>query len=634
MSSAGGVSIFEVLREQVSLEEVAGRYTRLKRSGRSLKGRCPYPDDDDDDPSFHVYPDGRFCCYGCRRHGDVTDLWAGVRGIEPGTEAALDLAREYGVERPDPDPKARRRARERREREGEYAKWAEACYRALSKHRRVAEWWERRGFDRELRERFLLGTNRDGTEAVIPYWHRGRIQGLIRRKLEGAPKYRYPGAEDFPAGHRPLFIPGSTGNGAFLVEGIVDALAVVAIGESAVAVGGTKISERQRWELERFPGSLYLLPDADEEGAKAAREWTRELYPGARLCPAEYGGNRKDVADLFAAEGGRTAEVLNDLKGRAVDALDLALSEAPEGSARERYGYAREHVLPLLLRLEDAGEREAALEDAAQALSYTIRVMQSDGRLEYEATEKMPDGSMRNVVHQTEGPTMIVQTTTQNHLHPENETRVFPIYIDESEEQTGRIVGSILREASGVSVDPEERERVLQGWRDDIRLLSPGAVVIPYAERIEIPVSPIRIRRDARRLIDVVRVISWMHQHQREEDTEGRILATEDDFNEALELVSDSLRRAWQTLTPAEETVLEVIEKLPEQLRKQGFRRRDLKIPGVSDRRIKEVLKSLTDTGYLDCDGRQGPQGYTYTVARAAEEVSLGISLRPSPGSQ
>src|ERR671911_2983151 len=83
---------------------------------------------------------------------------------------------------------------------------------------------------------------------------------------------------------------------------------------------------------------------------------------------------------------------------------------------------------------------------------YTIRVMQSDGRLEYEATEKMPDGSMRNVIHQTEGPTVVVQTTTRNHLHPENETRVFPIYIDESERQTGRIVSSILKDASGAGV--------------------------------------------------------------------------------------------------------------------------------------------------------------------------------------
>jgi hypothetical protein len=94
------------------------------------------------------------------------------------------------------------------------------------------------------------------------------------------------------------------------------------------------------------------------------------------------------------------------------------------------------------------------------------------------------------------------------------------------------------------------------------------------------------------------------------------------------------LTRAWRTLAPAEETVLAVIDKLPDNLKARGFRRRDLKVKGVSDRRVKEVLKSLTDTGYLDCDGRAGPQGYSYTVVREAEEVSLGISLRPSPGSE
>jgi hypothetical protein len=49
---------------------------------------------------------------------------------------------------------------------------------------------------------------------------------------------------------------------------------------------------------------------------------------------------------------------------------------------------------------------------------------------------------------------------------------------------------------------------------------------------------------------------------------------------------------------------------------------------------VKEVLKSLTDTGYLDSDGSRGPQGYTYTLVRDAEEISLGISLRLSPESE
>ena len=78
--------------------------------------------------------------------------------------------------------------------------------------------------------------------------------------------------------------------GAFLAEGIVDALALAAIGEGAIAVGGTGMSREQLRELDAIPGPLYILPDADEEGKQAAREWARKLYPKALVCPAEYEG--------------------------------------------------------------------------------------------------------------------------------------------------------------------------------------------------------------------------------------------------------------------------------------------------------------------------------------------------------
>ena len=33
---------------------------------------------------------------------------------------------------------------------------------------------------------------------------------------------------------------------------------------------------------------LFILPDADEEGQKAARGWVQKLYPKALLCPPNY----------------------------------------------------------------------------------------------------------------------------------------------------------------------------------------------------------------------------------------------------------------------------------------------------------------------------------------------------------
>jgi DNA primase len=124
--------------------------------------------------------------------------------------------------------------------------------------------------------------------AVIPFWNRGRVEGFVRRYLEGEPKYKLQKAEKFVRGYRPLFIPGTAHGEVFLVEGYVDALALAALGYSAVAVGGTHASDRQLEELRRLPELIYILPDSDEPGNKAAREWVEKLCPKALLCPTNY----------------------------------------------------------------------------------------------------------------------------------------------------------------------------------------------------------------------------------------------------------------------------------------------------------------------------------------------------------
>ena len=95
------MSVFEVLRAQVDLLELAGRYTDLRSSGKTHAGRCPYPDHEDKNPSFYVYPEGRYFCYGCGRHADVVDLWSFIKGLKPGLDAALDLDREHRIDLPE-----------------------------------------------------------------------------------------------------------------------------------------------------------------------------------------------------------------------------------------------------------------------------------------------------------------------------------------------------------------------------------------------------------------------------------------------------------------------------------------------------------------------------------------------------
>jgi DNA primase len=282
------MNIFEMLREQIDLGELAGHHTELKPRGQALVGCCPHPGHENKRPSFHIYDDRRFYCYGCMWHGDVTDLHAGVQGLKPGMEAALDLAREYGVDLPTVSAEAKEKAERRRNLEADYLARAQEHHAALSQHPRVAEWWEGRGFDEGLREKFLLGVAGAGAEATIPFWNLGRVHGIVRRKLEGEPKYVLPKKEDLPAGYRPLFVPSRVREGMFLVEGYVDALALSALGYGVAVIGGTHPNQEQLEELKRLPGQIYVLPDADEEGRKAARHLVEELYPKAMLCPPEY----------------------------------------------------------------------------------------------------------------------------------------------------------------------------------------------------------------------------------------------------------------------------------------------------------------------------------------------------------
>ncbi len=107
---------------------------------------------------------------------------------------------------------------------------------------------------------------------------------------------------------------------------------------------------------------------------------------------AEYGKGRKDIADLFAAEREKAKRMPEELKARAVDALDLSFSEAPKGSTRERYCYARDEVLPLLLKITDVGERNAAVDDAAKVLGLKAvdlrRVLKQEIAVEGEPTNE------------------------------------------------------------------------------------------------------------------------------------------------------------------------------------------------------------------------------------------------------
>lgn len=99
------------IKAQLSIVDFLDRYTiaDFRRSGHRLVTRCMLPGhDDDDSPSFTVYPaDGGWYCFGCHRGGDVftlaqiylaiddfpalVDLLAGLAGVVRQQRSALTI---------------------------------------------------------------------------------------------------------------------------------------------------------------------------------------------------------------------------------------------------------------------------------------------------------------------------------------------------------------------------------------------------------------------------------------------------------------------------------------------------------------------------------------------------------------
>src|SRR6187402_2592277 len=84
------------LRQRVPMAEVVGRKVRLARSGRHLKGCCPFHGEKS--PSFYAYED-HFHCFGCGAHGDVISFVMQAEGLSF-LEAVDQLADSAGLRVP------------------------------------------------------------------------------------------------------------------------------------------------------------------------------------------------------------------------------------------------------------------------------------------------------------------------------------------------------------------------------------------------------------------------------------------------------------------------------------------------------------------------------------------------------
>ena len=90
-------SFVNSLIERVDIVDVVGGRVQLKKAGSDHIGLCPFHDEKT--PSFHVYPDGHYHCFGCEAHGTTLGFLMAIDNL-PFPEAVESLAATLGLEVP------------------------------------------------------------------------------------------------------------------------------------------------------------------------------------------------------------------------------------------------------------------------------------------------------------------------------------------------------------------------------------------------------------------------------------------------------------------------------------------------------------------------------------------------------
>jgi hypothetical protein len=263
----------------------------------------------------------------------------------------------------------------------------------------------------------------------------------------------------------------------------------------------------------------------------------------------------QDNAKILYLQG--TARLLNDIpniipKGESASGKSSLAEKVmcffPEGTYHKLTG-ASERAL--IYTDEEFAHRIiyiAEQKGLGEFANLVVRSLLSEKQISYDTVEKQ-QGRMvtRKIVK--DGPCGLLTTTTAISIHPENETRMLTLSTDDSKEQTKAVIVQAGLEAQGLGKKIDYSPwHALQDW------LASGAsdVIVPFAGALTALIEPhaMRLRRDARTLLQLIRAHALLHRATRQTNDEGRVLAEIADYTAVRELVHEQFAEGLEATVP------------------------------------------------------------------------------------
>jgi hypothetical protein len=272
------------------------------------------------------------------------------------------------------------------------------------------------------------------------------------------------------------------------------------------------------------------------------------------------------------------------------------------------------------------GEATAADEQTFQ--DYLLRELMSEGCIRHRTVQKVGNQLVATTIEK-EGPVAFLVTTTKNKLHPENETRMLSLEIDDSEKQTKSVLGKVAQ-VEGLNYSTAQVD--YKPWQDFQRWLELGErrVVVPFAaEMVElVPAASVRLRRDVGQVLRAIKAHALLHRDQRGHDAEGRIVADIAHDYEAVRHLLDAIlaEGSGVAVNPAMIETIEAVKQATVRLGEaEGASAQDIgRLLKLDKSAARRRLLSARDEGFVvNLEQRKGMRGRYRTTPQKVEPVAI-----------
>jgi DNA primase len=413
----------EEIRARSDIVEIVGQYTRLRRTGKTYVGLCPFHNDRN--PSFSVVPHMQiYKCFSCGESGDIFKFIQKKENLSF-VETLEFLARRAGITftRKAQNPEAASEVDEMLE----LNKLAVAFFRdRLTKSIEAQSYLAGRAVLKETQEQFQIGFAAQDWEALAGYLERRKANlplaarlGLIRaRQTEGSGYYdvyrgrimfpiqdvsgriiafggrtivgddaKYINSDDSRLFHKSKTLYGlnfarkklSADTPAVFVEGYLDVVTAHQAGfTQCVATLGTSMTEDHARMLARYSPKVVICYDSDSAGIRATLRgsavWESIGVDGAEVRIALLPKGEDPDSLLRRGDTATFQTALDNAVPRTEFELDLCLS-SHDITTEEGRAAALAEAIPIIASVSSLPVRDKYAQRAARLHpSFTMNI--------------------------------------------------------------------------------------------------------------------------------------------------------------------------------------------------------------------------------------------------------------------